>query len=147
METVIVDQPLLFTRPGLKVQYCRGHLEGHALAWHMQWENKAAPGTHEQCWMHYQSAIYARFHNQFQQEVAYKAIKEVEYQGNIQDMNTEYDTPNVKTEITRVAYQTMLMRGLPPQIFKHLATVNSANKTNAELRTIILNARKNVEIW
>jgi hypothetical protein len=41
----------------------------------------------------------------------------------------------------------MLMRGLPPQIFKHLATVNSANKTNAELRTIILNARKNVEIW
>ena len=41
----------------------------------------------------------------------------------------------------------MLMRGLPPQIFKQLSTVNPANKTDEELREIIINAGKNVEVW
>jgi hypothetical protein len=36
METYVADQPHLLTRPGIKLQYCRGRLEGHALAWHMQ---------------------------------------------------------------------------------------------------------------
>jgi hypothetical protein len=49
---------------------------------------------------------------------------EVQYKGSIQDMITEYDTLNVKARITGMAYQTLLMRGLPPQIFKQLTTVN-----------------------
>ena len=62
-------------------------------------------------------------------------------------MITEYDTLNVKAGITGVAYRTMLMRGLPEQIFKQLTTVNPASKTNEELRSIILNTGKNVEVW
>jgi hypothetical protein len=46
-----------------------------------------------------------------------------------------------------MAYQTLLMRGLPPQIFKQLTTVNWADKTDEKLRTIILNTGKNVEVW
>jgi hypothetical protein len=41
----------------------------------------------------------------------------------------------------------MLMRGLPPQIFKQLTTVNPADKTENELRKIILTAGKNVKVW
>jgi hypothetical protein len=147
METYIADQPYLFPRPGIKMQYCRGRLEGHALAWHMQWETEASTGKHERSWMDYRAAIHARFHNQFQQEAAYKAIMEVRYEGNIQDMITEYDTLNVKAGITGVAYRTMLMSQLPQQVFKQLSTMNPADKTDAELREIILNAGKNVEIW
>jgi hypothetical protein len=46
-ETYIADQPHLFTRPGIKHQYCQGRLEGHARAWHMQWETEASAGKHE----------------------------------------------------------------------------------------------------
>jgi hypothetical protein len=63
METYIADQPHLFTRPGIKLQYCRGRLDGHALASHMQWETEVLAGKHEQAWSVYRSAIYARFHN------------------------------------------------------------------------------------
>jgi hypothetical protein len=72
---------------------------------------------------------------------------EVKYKGSIQDMITEYETLNVKAGITGVAYRTMLMKELPQQIFKQLSTLNPADKTDAELREIILNAGKNVEIW
>jgi hypothetical protein len=147
METYIADQPYLFTRPGFKLQYCRGRLEGHALAWHMQWETKASAGKHERAWSVYQAAIYARFHNRYQQETAYGKIMEVKYKGSIQDMITEYNTLNVKAEITGVAYRTMLMRGLPQKIFKQLTMVNPADKTDDELREIILTAGKNVEVW
>jgi hypothetical protein len=41
----------------------------------------------------------------------------------------------------------MLMQGLPQQMFKQLCTINLADKADAELREIILNAGKNVEIW
>jgi hypothetical protein len=41
----------------------------------------------------------------------------------------------------------MLMKELPQQIFKQLSTLNPADKTDAELREVILNAGKNVEIW
>jgi hypothetical protein len=71
---------------------------------------------------------------------------DVKYTGSIQDMITEYNTLNVKAGITGVAYRTMLMRSLPPQIFKQLNTVNPANKTDEELREIVLTAGKNVEI-
>jgi hypothetical protein len=147
METYVADQPHLFTRLGINLQYCRGCLPGHALAWHMQWETEASAGKHEQAWSVYRSAIYSRFHNQFQQEKAYKEIMEVKYKGSIQDMITEYDTLNVKAGITGVAYRTMLMKELPPQIFKQLSTLNPADKTDAELREVILNAGKNMEIW
>jgi predicted NAD/FAD-dependent oxidoreductase len=79
-------------------------LEGHALAWHMQWETEASNGKHDQAWSVYRSAIYARFHNRYQQETAYKAMMEVQYKESIQDMITEYDTLNVKAGITGVAY-------------------------------------------
>jgi hypothetical protein len=72
---------------------------------------------------------------------------EVKYAGSIQDMITEYDTLNVKAGITGVAYRTMLMKGLPQQIFKQLTTVNPADKTDNKLREIILTAGKNIEIW
>jgi hypothetical protein len=147
IETYVADQPHLFTRPGIKLQYCQGRLEGHALAWHMQWETEASRGKHERVWSTYQVAIYAIFHNQFQEETAYKDIMEVKYEGSIQDMITEYNTVNVKAGITGVAYRTMLMRGLLPQIFKQLTMVNPANKTDKELREIILTAGKNVELW
>jgi hypothetical protein len=39
------------------------------------------------------------------------------------------------------------MRGLPEQIFKQITTVNPASKRDEELRAIILNAGKNVEVW
>jgi hypothetical protein len=113
----------------------------------MPWETEASRGKHERAWSTYRSAIYARFHNQSQQETAYKKIMEVKYQGSIQDMITEYDTLNVKAGITGVTYRTMLMKELPPQIFKQLTTVNPAEKTDSELREIILTAGKNVEIW
>jgi hypothetical protein len=71
----------------------------------------------------------------------------VYYKGSIQDMITEYDTLNVKAGITSVAYPTMFMKGLPPQIIKQLTTVNPADKTNEELREIILMAGKNMEVW
>jgi hypothetical protein len=72
---------------------------------------------------------------------------EVYYKGSIQDMITEYDTLNVKARITGMAYRTMFMRGLPPQIFKRLTTVNPANKTDEKLWEIILITGKNVEVW
>jgi hypothetical protein len=72
---------------------------------------------------------------------------EVQYKGSIQDMITEYDTLNVKAGNTRVAYRTMLMRGLPPQIFKQLTTVNPAEKKDVELKEMILTAGMNVEVW
>jgi hypothetical protein len=72
---------------------------------------------------------------------------EVQYKGSIQDMIAEYDTLNVKAGITGVVYQTMLMRELPPQIFKQLTTVNPADKTDDKLREIILTAEKNIEAW
>jgi hypothetical protein len=62
-------------------------------------------------------------------------------------MITEYDTVNIKAGIIGVAYRTMMMRGLPEQIFKQLPTVNPANKTDEELGNIILNAGNNVEVW
>jgi hypothetical protein len=65
---------------------------------------------------------------------------EVQYKGSIQNMITEYDTLNVKAGITGVVYRTMLMRGLPPQIFKQLTPVNPADKTDDELGEIILTA-------
>jgi hypothetical protein len=52
-------------------------------------------------------------------------------------MITEHDTLNFKAGITGVAYRTMLMRGLSPQIFKQLTMVNPADKTDEELRKII----------
>ena len=88
METYIADQQHLFTKPGIKLQYCRGRLEGHALAWHMQWETEASAGKHLRSWSEYSVAIYSTFHNRFQQENAYKAIMEVRYKGSIQDMIT-----------------------------------------------------------
>ena len=147
MRTFIADQPHHFPRPGIKLQYCRGRLAGHALAWHMQWETEAVSGKHERSWTEYRAAIHTRFYNEFQEETAYKDIMDVKYEGSIQDMITEYDTLNVKAGITGVAYRTMLMRSLPPQIFKQLNTVNPANKTDEELREIVLTAEKNVEIW
>jgi hypothetical protein len=72
---------------------------------------------------------------------------EVHYKGSIQDMITEYDTLNVKAGITGVAYRTMLMRGLPKHIFKQLTMVNPADKTDEELRSIILTTGRNVEVW
>ena len=69
----------------------------------------------------------------FQQETAYKAIMEVRYEGNIQDMMMEYDTLNVKARITGVAYRTMIMKELPPQIFKQL--VNSEPSRQNRRRT------------
>jgi hypothetical protein len=39
------------------------------------------------------------------------------------------------------------MRGLPPQIFKQLTTVNPADKTDDEIREIIFTVGKNVEVW
>jgi hypothetical protein len=113
----------------------------------MQWEIEASTGAHERAWSVYWSAIYARFHNQFQEETLYKAIMEVQYKESIQDMIIEYDTLNVKAGIKGVAYRTMLMRSLPPQIFKQLSLVNPADKTDAELREIVLNAGMNVEVW
>jgi hypothetical protein len=113
----------------------------------MQWEKEASIGKHERSWSAYRSAVYARFHNQFQQENAYKDIMGVTYKGSIQDMITEYDTLNVKAGITGVAYRTLLMKELPPQIFKQLSTLNPADKTDSDPREVILNARKNTEIW
>jgi hypothetical protein len=147
METYVADQPHLFTRPGIKLQYCQGRQEGHALAWHIQWGTEASAGKHERAWSVIRSAIYSRLHNQFQQEKAYKEIMEVKYKGSIQDMITEYNILNIKAGITGVAYQTMLMKELPQQICKQLSTCNPADKTDAELREIILNAGKNMEIW
>jgi hypothetical protein len=72
---------------------------------------------------------------------------EVKYNGSIQDMITEYDTLNVKAGISGVAYRTMLMKELPSAIFKQLTLVNPADKTDEELREIILTAGKNVEVW
>jgi hypothetical protein len=72
---------------------------------------------------------------------------DVKYTGSIQDMITEYDSLNVKAGIPGVAYCTMLIRSLPPQIFKQLNTVNPTSKTDEELREIVLTAGKNVEIW
>jgi hypothetical protein len=72
---------------------------------------------------------------------------EVQYKGSIQDMITEFDKLNVKAGIKGVAYRTMLMRSLPPQIFKQLSLVNPADKTDVELREIVLNVGKNVEVW
>jgi hypothetical protein len=40
-----------------------------------------------------------------------------------------------------------LTKGLPQHIFKQLSTVNPVDKIDAELRQIILNTGKNVEIW
>jgi hypothetical protein len=54
---------------------------------------------------------------------------------------------NIKAGITGVAYRTMLIRGLPEKIFKQLTMVNPADKTDDELREIILTAGKNVEVW
>jgi hypothetical protein len=113
----------------------------------MQWETEASTGKHERGWSVYRSAIYARFHNRFQQETAYKEIIEVYYKGSIQDMITEYDILNIKAGITGVAYRTILIKELPPQIFKQLTMVNPANKTDDELREIILTAGNNVEVW
>ena len=147
MEAFIGDQPHLFTRPGLKIQYVRGRLEEHALAWHMQWEAEAQAGRHERSWSVYRAAIYARFHNKHQQETAYKAITELKYGGNVQDMITQFDTLNAKAKIVGVAYRTMLMSKLPPQVFKQLSLINPADKTDDELREIIINAGKNAEVW
>jgi hypothetical protein len=72
---------------------------------------------------------------------------EVQYKGSIQDMIMEYDTLNVKPGITGVAYRIMLIRGLPAQIFKQLSTDNPVDKTDKELREIILTAGKNFEVW
>jgi hypothetical protein len=72
---------------------------------------------------------------------------EVQYKASIQDTITEYDTLNVKARITDVAYWTMLMRGLPPQIFKPLSRVILADNTNNERREIIITTGKNVEVW
>jgi hypothetical protein len=113
----------------------------------MQWETEAVGGKHKRCWMEYRTVKYTRFHNEFQEETAYKDIMDVKYTGSIQDMITEYDTLNIKAGITGIAYRTMLMRSLPPQIFKQLNTVNPANKTDEELREIVLTTGKNVEIW
>jgi hypothetical protein len=133
MDIYNADWPYLLTRPGIKLQYCRKRSEEHALAWHMQWETEVSAGKHEQAWSVYQVALYTRFHDRYQQETAYKVIMEVQYKGSIQDMITEYDTRNIKAGITGVAYITMLMRGLPPQIFKQLTTINQADKTDDEL--------------
>jgi hypothetical protein len=147
LETYVADQPRLFTRPGIKLQYCQGRLEGHALAWHMQWGTEASTGKLEQSWSTYRSAILDRFHNPYQQETAYKQIIDVKYEGSIQDMITAYDTLCVKAGITGVAYRTMLMKGLPQQIFKQLTTDSPADKTDDELSDIILTAGKKVEVW
>ena len=77
----------------------------------------------------------------------YKVIMDVMYKGSIQEIITEYDTLNVKAGITGIAKHTMLIRELLPQIFKQLTTVNPADKTDEELREIILTAGKNVEVW
>jgi hypothetical protein len=113
----------------------------------MQWEKETSNGKYDRAWSVYRSAIYARFHNQYQQETAYKVIMEVQYKGSIQDMITEYNTLKVKAGITGVAHWTMLMRGRPPQIFKQQTTVNPVDKTDDELREIILTSRKNIEVW
>jgi hypothetical protein len=147
MEAFVADQPHLFTGPGLKIQYVRGRLEDHALAWHMQWESEAHAGKHPRSWSTYRAAINARFHNKHQQETAYKALTELRYGGNVQDMITEFDTLNAKAKVFGVAYRTMLMSKLPSEIFKHLTLINPADKTDEELREIIINAGKNVEVW
>src|ERR1700681_427522 len=147
MEAFVADQPHLFTGPGLKIQYVRGRLEDHALAWHMQWESEAHAGKHPRSWSTYRAAINARFHNKHQQETAYKALTELRYGGNVQDMITEFDTLNAKAKVFGVAYRTMLMSKLPSEIFKHLTLINPADKTDEELREIIINAGKIVEVW
>jgi hypothetical protein len=146
MGTYVADQLHIFTKAGIKLQYCHGRLEEHALAWHVEWETEASAEKHERVWSTYRVAIYARLHNRYQQETANKKIIEVKYEGSIQDMITEYDTLNIKAGITGVAYRTMLMRGLLPLIFKQLTTVNPADKTDDELREIILTAGKIIKV-
>jgi hypothetical protein len=67
---------------------------------------------------------------------------EVSYKGSLQNIITEYDTLNIKAGISGVAYSTMLMKGLPQQIFKQLSTVNPADKNRCRVKGNHLKRRK-----
>jgi hypothetical protein len=50
MQFYVVDQPYMLAKTGLKIQYCRGSLEGHAVEWHMQWKTEAMSLKHIRSW-------------------------------------------------------------------------------------------------
>lgn len=117
MEGYLSVQPIRLA-PNVKVKLVllRGLLKGGAQAWFSEWRRGVTRGERPETWEVLKNDIEARNLHPFEGSRAYYLIRNLEYEGDINNYLTKFDLLNAYAEIRGYAYQETILKALPRYI-------------------------------